>query len=362
MGHIREVTKKNGEKSFHAEVRLRGFPPLRDSFRTRTQAKQWIQEQEAAMRDGRFKNQSSSKKYTVSELIDRFISTSLPKHPIYFTKKAQMLNRWKEELGHLLLSELSPSHVASVRDKLLEENTIKGTKRSNSTVNRYLAAFSKVLSVAVKEWEWLRENPILKIAKPKENRGRDRFLDHEDIKRLREACKQSSNPFLYPIVSLAILTGMRYGEIVNLKWRDVSFSTQTVTIQQSKNGEKRFIPITEEMQQIFQALPNFNHHPDEEVFVRRKGAFTQTVSVRKSFAKALQLANIDNFRFHDLRHTAASHLAMNGATQHELMTLLGHKTPAMTRRYAHFSQKHLLNLLEKTNQTLSHVAKEANYA
>lgn len=93
MGSIREVTKKNGDKSFHAEVRLRGFPSVRDSFRTRTQAKQWIQDTEAAIRDGRFKNQSKSRKHTVAELIEKF-TTTIPQHPIYYPKKVQLLNRW----------------------------------------------------------------------------------------------------------------------------------------------------------------------------------------------------------------------------------------------------------------------------
>lgn len=108
MGSIREVTKKNGEKSYHAEVRLRGFPPQRKVCRTKTKAKEWVQDTEAAIRDGRFKNQSVSRKHTVSNLIDRFVANSIPKHPIYYPKKVQLLNRWKEELGHLLLSELSP--------------------------------------------------------------------------------------------------------------------------------------------------------------------------------------------------------------------------------------------------------------
>jgi hypothetical protein len=91
------------------------------------------------------------------------------------SKEGSMLNRWKEELGHLLLSDLSASHIAKVRDKLLSETTTKKAIRSSSTVNRYLAAFSKVLSVGVKEWEWLEENPMLKISKPKESKGRDRY-------------------------------------------------------------------------------------------------------------------------------------------------------------------------------------------
>ncbi|MDB2613622.1 site-specific integrase [Chlamydiales bacterium] len=353
MGSIREVIKKNGDKSFYAEVRLRGFPPQRDSFRTKTQAKKWVQDTEAAIRDGRLKNHSVSRKHSVAELIDRFIDTSILKHPIYYQQKVQLLNRWKEELGHLLLSELSPAHIAKIRDKLLSEITIKKSLRSPSTVNRYLAAFSKVLSIAVKEWEWIEENPVLKISKPKESRGRDRFLNQDEILRLLVACKESTTPYLYTIVSLALFTGMRYGEIVKLKWKDVNFDLEFITLHQTKNGEKRVIPITNEVVEVLKKCSTYGDAPNESIFKsRKKSSSALPLSIRKSFIKAMKVAQIDSFRFHDLRHTAASHLAMKGATQGELMAILGHKSPQMTRRYAHYSQDHLRAILAKSNSTL----------
>lgn len=354
MGTIREIAKKNGDKTFHAEVRLRGFPKERDSFRTKTQAKQWIQDTEAAIRDGRFKSQSKSKKHTVAELIDKFIATSIPQHPIYFQQKAQLLSRWKEELGHLLLSELSASHVAMIRDKLLSETTSKKSIRSPSTVNRYLAAFSKALSVASKEWEWISENPMLKISKPKEARGRDRYLTREEIHRLLDACKNSPSSYLHAIVSLAIFTGMRYGEIVKLKWKDINFDLGFITLHETKNGEKRIVTMTEDTKEILQNCAGYDANSDRKIFDSgKKASSSYPLSIRTSFNNALKAAQIENFRFHDLRHTAASHLAMNGATQGQLMAILGHKSPQMTRRYAHYSQDHLRTILEKTNNAIT---------
>lgn len=280
MGSIREVTKKNGDKSFHAEVRLRGFPSVRDSFRTRTQAKQWIQDTEAAIRDGRFKNQSKTRKHTVAELIEKF-TTTIPQHPIYYPKKVQLLNRWKEELGHLLLSELSAAHIAMVRNKLLAETTPKKSIRSPSTVNRYLTSFSKVLSVAVKEWEWLEENPMLKISKPKESRGRDRFLSKDEINRLLDACKLSTNPNLYPIVALAIFTAMRYGEIIHLKWEDIDFEQGFITLHHTKNGERRIIFITPEVASVLRGCTSYGNKGS--VFKsKRKSASALPLSIRNT--------------------------------------------------------------------------------
>jgi integrase len=130
----------------------------------------------AAIRDGRYKGLSAARKHTVGELIDRFIEQCVPQHPIYYPKKVQLLLRWKQELGSMLLRDLSPLSIAEVRDKLLSETTTKKTIRCPGTVNRYLALFSRALSVAFKEWEWMDDNPMQKVRKLKESKGRDRCL------------------------------------------------------------------------------------------------------------------------------------------------------------------------------------------
>lgn len=204
MGTIRKLTKKDGTDVYHAEIRLRGHKPERDSFRTKTLAKKWIQDTEAAIRDGRYKGLSAARKHTVGEVIDRFIKQCVPPHPIYFQKKVQILLRWKAELGSLLLRDLSSSLIAEVRDKLLAETTSKNIPRSPPTVNRYLSIFSKVLSIASKEWELLDTNPMQKVRKCKESRGRDRCLSSNEKTALFKACTRSSNTYLYPIVNLCL--------------------------------------------------------------------------------------------------------------------------------------------------------------
>lgn len=348
MGSIRELIRKNGQVSYHATVRLKGYPHQRRACRTKTQAKKWIQDTESSIRDGRYKIQTSARQYTVKNLIDRFITQCLPKQPKYFDKKVQLLIRWKEELGDLLLIDLSPSCIAQVRDKLLAEITEKKKLRTPSTVNRYLSAFSKVLSVAVKEWGWLDENPTQKVSKEKENKSRERFLSIDEKDRLLEACKASKNAYLYPIVLMALLTGMRYGEIVNLKWVDINFNQQSATLQETKNGDRRVVPLPDLIIDTLKKLPAYGSKPQEVIFQCLRGSHAKNpVTIRKSFLRALRVAGIENFRFHDLRHTAASYLAMGGATQGELMYILGHRSPQMTYRYAHFSRDHIKNILKK---------------
>lgn len=353
MGAIRESKKKDGSVTYHAEVRLKGYPPQRESFRTRTLAKKWIQDTESSIRDGRHFRIAEAKKHTVKDLIDRFISQWLSQFPHRVIRQTAYLAWWKDRLGHLLLSDLTPTVLADARDALLAEKTPRGNIRNPSTANRYLAAFSRALTIAMKEWGWLDDTPMRKVSKPSEGRGRNRLLSIEEKNRLLEVCKKSPNIHLYPIVSLALLTGMRFGEIVNLRWEDIDYTGQTITLEKTKNGERRILPLTPAVIKIF-ALSRTTDIATGLVFkpnspTNRSGL----VDIRNAFVKALKQAEISDFRFHDLRHAAASYLAMNGATQGELMAILGHKTPTMTRRYAHYSQKHVATLMERMHNNIA---------
>jgi integrase len=347
MGSIREFIKKDGSKSYHAEIRLRGHPVERDNFRTRSAAKKWIQDTESAIRDGRHSKVSEAKRHTVGELIDRFITQWLPKNPKSQTKQTALLLWWKQRLGHLMLVDLTSGVIAEARDALLLETTKRKKLRSPSTVNRYLASLSRALSVAVQEWGWIDDSPMRKVSKPSEAPGRERFLSIEEKDCLLLACKQSSNSNLYPLVSLSILTAMRYSELVNLKWSDVDFNMHTITLRETKNGDRRVIPLTGFVETVLKQCSSYVEDAVGLIFKSQRENRSGLVSIRSAFQRAMRIAGIKEFRWHDLRHTAASYLAMNGATQGELMAILGHRSPHMTRRYAHFSRKHLTALMER---------------
>jgi len=355
MGSIREIQKKDGTVSYHAEVRIKKPKKTeRATFRTRTLAKKWIQDIESAIRDGRHFRTAEAKRHTVAELIDRFISEWLPKYEKYEAKQKRLLMWWRGEIGHFLLADLLQAHVVVGRDKLLAGTTYRKTKRSGGTVNRYLAALSKVFTVAVKEWQWLEENPVSKVSKPSESRGRSRFLSKEEIGPLLESCKRSPSPYLYPIVKIALLSGMRFGEIANLQWDEVDFELRQIILHETKNGDTRIVPMTNEMERAFRECQTYS--PDRKGYVfpaRRRGVNKPVAGIRYAFIKAAQEAGIEEgFRFHDLRHTACSHMAMNGASQGELMEILGHRSPRMTTRYRHYSKKHIANVMERTQVNL----------
>lgn len=363
MGTIREFVRKDGSKSYHAEVRLKGSLPERESFRTRSLAKQWIQNIESAIRDGRHFKSTESKKHTVGDMIDRFISQWLPKYPHRLVKQTALLKWWKNQCGHLLLADLTSAVIAECRDILLSETTVRKQLRSSSTVNRYLSAFGKALVVAVKEWGWLDSSPMPNVSKPAEAKGRERFLSPFEKDRLLEECQQSRNPHLYPIVTLALITGMRFGEITGLRWNNIQFDQKKIVLWRTKNGDTRYVPVTQQTEKILCALPTFGNCGDSLVFQSSRNTKDEkTVSIREAFEHALKRAGIDKFRFHDLRHTAASYMAMAGATQGELMAILGHRSPAMTQRYAHYSQQHLKKVLERVQYESDNISHSKEYA
>lgn len=184
---IQERIGKSGKITYKAQVRLRGHPPQYETFDRKTDAKMWIEKVKTDIREGRIFKTSESKKHTLGEMIDRYILEVLPlKIKIGFKQRTQLL-WWKQQIGYLRLVDVTPALLAEQRDKLLRESTRRGPNRSPSTVVRYLAALSHVFTISVKEWGWLQDSPMRRVTKPREPRGRVRFLSPEERKQLLEA-------------------------------------------------------------------------------------------------------------------------------------------------------------------------------
>jgi integrase len=326
MATIVERVSSAGEKSFQVKVRLKGFPVQTETFKRITDAKKWAQSTESAIREGRHFKTTESKKHSFGDMIDKYIKSVLPNKPKSKEKQEAQLTWWKEELGPYTLADVTPAMIGECRDKLLQGVTYRGTKRSNATVVRYLAALSHVFSIAVNEWGWIENSPMRKVRKPVEPKGRVRFLNDDERSRLLEKCKESSNPYLYPMVVLALSTGMRHGEIVGLTWDVVDFERKTVVLLETKNGERRAAPL---MGLAHQLLKSQHENKNDDSPLVFPGIGAKPVYIRPSWEEAIEKARIANFRFHDLRHSAASYLAMNGATLAELAEVLGHKTLQM---------------------------------
>lgn len=185
------------------------------------------------------------------------------------------------------------------------------------------------------EWGMLEISPFKRGKRLmfKENNHILRFLSEAEIEALLPVCPAH----LRPIVETALLTGMRKEELLSLKWEQINHGL--IHLSKTKSGNPRHLPISGRLVEIFQQLRQQNHLKSPYVFCDAQGRRFNTV--KRSFATACRKAGITDFRFHDLRHTFASHLIMRGAGLKPVQELLGHSDIMMTMRYAHLSSGHL---------------------
>lgn len=210
---------------------------------------------------------------------------------------------------------------------------------SDASVNRELACLKSIFNKAI-EWQKIKESPASRIKLFKERNARTRYLTEGELSRLLE----QSSERLKAVIIIAINTGMRKSEMQNLRWEDINFTTNLITLEHTKNGERRYIPINETVKKILLDQKEFGK--SEYVFIKSNG---EPYNVRKSFETALKKADIKDFRWHDCRHTCASYLVMRGVDLNTVRELLGHKSLEMTLRYSHLSQSHMLNAVQKLN-------------
>ena len=343
-----------GATSYRVKVRLKGFPPQSATFERLTDAKKWAQHTESAIREGRHFKTTEAKRHTLAELVDRYCREVLPSKKSKIDQ-AQQLGWWKTEIGRFTLADVSPSLLAEYRDKLGREITVRKKPRSPASVVRYMAALSHAFTVAVKEWGWLEDSPMRKVTKPRESRGRVRFLSDDERALLLKACKESSNPYLYPVVVLALSTGMRQGEIMGLTWEVVDLNRGRAILHETKNGERRAVAITGHALDLLNALAKVRRIDSNLVFPAKETRTQKPqkpIDLRTPWETAMKEARLDDFRFHDLRHSAASYLAMNGASLAEIAEVLGHKTLQMVKRYAHLSEGHTARVVASMNQKI----------
>ena len=345
MATIERRTSKEGHIVYRVKVRRRGTPLQTATFSKISDARKWAQMTEGAVLEGRHFKPVEAKRHTLGELIERYSRDVLPHKgdSITYHRRGQ-LRWWQAQLGHYLLADLTPAHIAEHRDLLSREH------RANSTVNGYLAALSHALTVAVQEWGWLDDTPMRKVTKLREPRGRVRFLSDDERQRLLDACKTSKNKSLYTIVVLALATGARQQELLSLRWSAVDLKRCTLTFHETKNGERRAVPLTG---YALDLLKRYANQCDPNVdFVFPIYTSNKRRRVSDAWKHAVKRGDIHDFRFHDLRHTFASYLAMNGATLAEIAEALGHKTLAMVKRYAHLSEAHTASVVARMNQAI----------
>ena len=255
---------------------------------------------------------------------------------------SHMIAIWKQSLGNVSLKELNQRKV----EKFLNEG-MEADKRNwtSATRNRHLAMLKAMFNKGM-EWGVAIENPVAGIKRLRENGSRTRFLDSEEIRRLLDAATDE----FHPILMTAIHTGMRRGEILNLRWSDVDFKNRIVTVQESKSGRKRMIPIDDSLYETLRVLPS--RFQKGYVFPSPVNPGKPRFDLVRQWRNVTGKIQLENVRFHDLRHTFASHLVMNGVDIKTVQELLGHSSLTMTMRYSHLAPDHRLRAVKTLDSAL----------
>lgn len=248
-------------------------------------------------------------------------------------------NSFLPVFGEKYLFEIIPHMIEEYKTKRLQEGV------TPATINRELSCLRHLFNKAI-EWDYLTRNPLQGVKLLKEPPGRIRYLRTEEIERLLNTIDSFSNDiksYLKPIVLIALNTGLRKGEILKLKWKDVDLIKKKITVNITKTNEIRDVPLNES---LCQELSKMTQNQESEYLFCNKRA-EPFENVRNSFDRALKIAGIDDFRFHDLRHTFASYLVMSGCDIRTVQQLMGHKDIKMTMRYSHLSRSHLQEAVER---------------
>jgi integrase len=389
----RRVSKLTGDVTWRAQVRVKGRSESKN-FPTKGEAQEWAESVATAIRQHKHFPHAAATRMGFAKLVSDYTETVLPEFDeVQQAARTRHLEWFAQQFVGLNVAEVTATEISKARDALAAETfsrqppipeavrskvlallkagkthaeimaateqsltivrrVVSGSKpahgkRTGSTVNRYMATLSALMSFAAKERRLIDRNPVGDISRKKESRGRTRFLSDDERARLLAACNASEWPPLGALVLLAVTTGARRGELISLRWADVDVKAGRALVRDSKNGDQRTLPLAGKALEAVRALKLSNSARSEYVFPNPSGHPGAFKYFDAHWYAALEAAGITDFHFHDLRHTTASMLAAQGASLLEIADVLGHKTLAMVKRYSHLVVDHKAKVIEK---------------
>ena len=322
------TVQKRGPYQWRVQIRKKGHPPLTRTFDVRSEADAWARQVEGEMDRGLFVSRKEAENTTLSEALDRY------EREVSSQKRSSDQDRiyvryWKKTgLAARNLASIQGKDLAAWRDERL-------LAVKPATVDRELRIISHLFTIAVKEWGMAGlVNPVSQIRKPKLPPGRDRRLFPGELEKI---LANTESPHLSDIVRFALETAMRRGEIAGMTWEMLDLKKRTVTLPETKNGEKRIVPLSTEAIRILSGIPR---RLDGSVWGITEDPIT------RAFVRACQRAKVDGLTFHDLRHEATSRLFEKGFNPMEVAAITGHKTLQMLKRYTHLKAEDLAKRMD----------------
>ena len=280
--------------------------------------------------EGKYYEKPIGSDKTFAQLMDKFMKDHAPK------VSDSMQRSYSSYLKHLI-PFFGDSTLLSVSRKKISGYKVlrKDEGVSPATINRELAMVSKAFTLALEDWEWINGNdkPFSKMPYEKENNARDRWLAEEEEKRLLG----NSPGWLREIINFALNTGLRQDELLSLEWSRTNLFRKTILIKKTKNGKPKTVPLNRNAMEVIERkseekLRTLNN---DFVFVSSHGTKIDRHNLRRAFNNAVRKAEIEDFKFHDLRHCFCTKLAQRGVDIYKIAKLAGHEDIRMTQRYSH---------------------------
>jgi integrase len=362
-GTLMATFEQRASGFWQAKVRRKGHAAQSRTFEKKVDAEAWARDVENRMDRGIFEDRREAETTTLRTALERY------EREVTSKKKAQrqeknFIKHWLErrEFADRSLAGLRSSDFAAFRDERLKAV-------SSQTVRHELKLIAHLYSVAAKEWGIAVDNPVRNIKMPAQSKSRERRLSQEEERYLLAAAENSgavdsdgksrANPWIAPIIRFALATAMRQGEIMSLTWKHIDKDRRTATLEDTKNGERRVVPLSPAALAVLDALPRTLRGP---VFATTQEALVQSWKRAVKRAQRLYAADcaaagkevdpdfLADLHFHDLRHEATSRLFELGAL--DTMTIAkitGHKTLQMLKRYTHLDASDIAEKLAKLN-------------
>lgn len=319
---------KRGAYQWQAKVRRKGYPEVSKTFDTKAEAVKWSRVVESEMDRGVYISRTEAETTTLKEALRRYLNEITPSKK-GAKQEGLRINAWmRHPLAKRNLATIRGADLAAYRDERQEDGM------SPTTIRNELIIIGHLFNIAKKEWgmESLI-NPVQNIRMPKMPSGRDRRLEEGEEESLLGAADYP----LKQMIVLALETGMRMGEMLTMRWENVDLVKGVIELSDTKNGEKRFVPLSTRAKETLKDAPRNIHGG---VF---PGLSNSAISHR--FRKLCKELEIENLRFHDLRHEATSRLFEKNLDSMEVASITGHKTLHMLKRYTHLKAEDLAKKL-----------------
>jgi integrase len=303
-------------------------------------AEQRLREILSAKTEGRYIKKSPDSRTLFKDLAAWYLELPEVKAKRSYERDKQLISNLLPVFGDKLLKDITPALVETYRQKRLSEPSGRTPQHLTKpgTVNREVACLKTIFNKAVKNGK-AEKNPAQGVKHLKENNERDRLLSPDEYARLLAYCPAH----LKPIVKLAYHTAMRQGEILFLTWGQVDLKEGFIKLrpEDTKTNEGRFVPLNRELIEMFQAMPR--GLPGVRVFPYKGKTFGS--SFQRAFETARKRAGLEDFTFHDLRHTAINNWRLQGHDFFRIMAASGHKTMNVFKRYNTVSKEELRALV-----------------